>query len=148
RAVADVWLSPSRAARAAGGSDGEWGVTIRFPDPHADTWRSTGHGPRRGWVIPFTAGPGEPGSGDAIVLAGERDGVRLRWIFSDLMAGSFRWRAGARPAGRRPPARAGGAPPPAVWPRPPAGVWPGGTPPGSPAVTQTLTTTDQWLADF
>jgi hypothetical protein len=32
RAVADVWLSPSRAARAAGAPDGEWGLTLRFYD--------------------------------------------------------------------------------------------------------------------
>ena len=102
RAVADVWLSPTRATRAATGVDGEWGVTIRFPDPDADTWRSTWHGPRRGWVIPFTAGPAEPGSGDAVVLAGERDGVPLRWIFSDLTADSFRWRAEETPAGGPP----------------------------------------------
>jgi hypothetical protein len=102
RAVADVWLSPSRTARAAGAPDGEWGVSIRFPDPHADTWRSTWLGPHRGWVIPFTAGPGEPGSGDAIVLAGERDGVRLRWAFSELTADSFRWRAEETPPGGAP----------------------------------------------
>jgi hypothetical protein len=102
RAVADVWVSPSRAARAAGAPDGEWGVSIRFPDPDADTWRSTWLGPRRGWVIPFAAGPAEPGSTDAIVLAGERDGVRLRWIFSDLTTDSFRWRAEETPPGGQP----------------------------------------------
>ena len=102
RAVADVFVSPSRAARAAGAEDGEWGVTVRFPDPGSDRWRSTWQGPHRGWVIPFTAAPAEPGSGDHIVLTGERDGVRLRWIFSELTDRSFRWRAEETPPGGRP----------------------------------------------
>jgi hypothetical protein len=102
RAVVDTFVSPSRAARAAGADGGEWGVSVRFPDPGAAGWRSTWIGPRRGWVIPFAAGPADPGSGDDIVLAGERDGVRLRWIFSELAPASFRWRAEETPAGGRP----------------------------------------------
>ena len=61
RALADVWLSPSRAARATGARDGEWGLSLRF------------------W--------------DGLVLEGERDDVRLHWIFSDITPTSFQWRA-------------------------------------------------------
>jgi hypothetical protein len=89
RALADVWLSPSRAARADGGRDGEWGLSLRFWDEGRGVYRSTWHGPLRGWVIPFTAHPTD----DGLRLEGERDGVQLRWIFSDVTAGSFRWRA-------------------------------------------------------
>jgi hypothetical protein len=89
RAVADVWISPSRAARAAGAPDGEWGLSLRFWDEGLGAYRSTWHGPHRGWVIPFTARP----TGDGLALEGERDGTRLRWVFSDVGADSFRWRA-------------------------------------------------------
>lgn len=89
RALADVWISPSRAARAAGARDGEWGLSLRFWDEHKQVYRSTWHGPLRGWLIPFTARPTE----DGLTLTGERDGTALRWIFSELTAHGFRWRA-------------------------------------------------------
>jgi hypothetical protein len=89
RALADVWISPSRAARAAGAPDGEWGLSLRFWDEALGRYRSTWHGPARGWVIPFTATP----SPDGLVLAGERDGTGVRWVFSEVTAEAFRWRA-------------------------------------------------------
>lgn len=89
-ALVDVWISPSRASRATTGrTEGEWGTSIRFPDPVLGAWRSTWHGPARGWVIPFVAGIEAGGP----VLRGERDGTLLRWIFSDVTALGFRWRA-------------------------------------------------------
>lgn len=95
RALADVWISPSRAARARGARDGEWGLSLRFWDESLGAYRSTWHGPLRGWVIPFTARP----TGDGLVLEGARDGIRLRWVFSDLTTASFRWRAEEAAAG-------------------------------------------------
>ncbi|MGY1660394.1 hypothetical protein ACI78Q_04130 [Geodermatophilus sp. SYSU D00705] len=89
RALADVWISPSRAARARGAPDGEWGLSLRFWDEALGAYRSTWHGPARGWVIPFTAAP----SPDGLVLSGERDGTRLRWVFSEVGADGFHWRA-------------------------------------------------------
>jgi hypothetical protein len=89
RALADVWISPSRAARAAGARDGEWGLSLRFWDGALGAYRSTWHGPLRGWVLPFRALP----TGDGLVLEGVRDGTGLRWIFSEVTAVSFRWRA-------------------------------------------------------
>ncbi|MGY1691645.1 hypothetical protein [Geodermatophilus sp. SYSU D01105] len=89
RALADVWISPSRASRAAGAPDGEWGLSLRFWDAALGAYRSTWHGPARGWVIPFTARP----TADGLALEGERDGTRLRWVFSEVGPRSFRWRA-------------------------------------------------------
>lgn len=89
RALADVWISPSRAARAQGARDGEWGMSLRFWDAAIGAYRSTWHGPLRGWVIPFSARP----IGDGLALEGERDGTRLRWVFSDMTPEAFRWRA-------------------------------------------------------
>ncbi len=87
RAVADVWISPRREEGVK--HEGEWGLSLRFYDPAIGAWRSTWHGPKRGWVIPFRAGP----SAEGIELGGERDGIELRWIFSELAPDSFRWRA-------------------------------------------------------
>ena len=98
RAVADVWLSPSRAARDAGAPDGEWGVSIRFYDAALGAWRSTWLGPKRGWVIPFVGRR----TADGIDLVGERDGTALRWQFSHLTADSFTWQAEETPPGGRP----------------------------------------------
>jgi hypothetical protein len=89
RALADVWLSPSRTARAAGARDGEWGLSLRFWDERLGAYRSTWHGPLRGWVIPFTARP----TPDGLALEGTRDRTSLRWIFSDVTGTGFRWRA-------------------------------------------------------
>ena len=89
RAVADVWICPTRAARAQGAPDGEWGLSVRFFDPSIDAWRSTWHGPLRGLVIPFIARP-SPGG---LTLEGEHDGTVLRWIFTDVTDDRFEWRA-------------------------------------------------------
>jgi hypothetical protein len=87
RAVADVWINPSREDRGPA-ADGEWGLSVRFYDPTIDAWRSTWHGPGRGWVIPFIGRPTK----DGIELTGKLDDVTHRWVFSELTADSFRWR--------------------------------------------------------
>lgn len=93
RAVTDVWISPARTTRAAHGVDGEWGMTVRFYDADLGAYRSTWHGPGRGWVIPFVGRP----TADGLRLDGELDRgagrVPVRWTFSELTAESFRWRA-------------------------------------------------------
>jgi hypothetical protein len=87
RAVADVWINPRRVDRGPG-ADGEWGLSVRFYDAAIGAFRSTWLGPKRGLVMPFLARPTE----DGIELAADRDGVAHRWVFSELTAGSFRWR--------------------------------------------------------
>jgi hypothetical protein len=93
RAIQDVWIAPSRAERVSGGvsaRDGEWGATLRFYDEAIDAWRSTWIGPRRGVVMPFLA----RSVGEEIVLEGSfEEGVRTRWIFSEITPDSFSWRA-------------------------------------------------------
>ena len=95
RALLDVWISPSRAA----GATGEWGLSVRFYDEKIGAFRSTWHGPARGWVIPFVAQPTD----DGLVLEGDAGGNQLRWIFSAVTAESFEWRAEEiRPGGHVP----------------------------------------------
>ena len=90
RAIQDVWIAPSRAARRAGEREGEWGATLRFYDETIDAWRSTWIGPRHGVVMPFIA----RAVGDEIVLEGSfEDGALTRWIFSRIEHDSFSWRA-------------------------------------------------------
>lgn len=88
RAVVDVWISPARANRASP-DDGEWGMSVRFYDEQLQTWRSTWHGPGRGWVIPFLAHEVDGG----LRLEANHDGTPIRWTFSDIREDSFRWRA-------------------------------------------------------
>jgi hypothetical protein len=98
RALTDVWISPARTSRS-GEADGEWGMSLRFYDPRLGALRSTWLGPGHGWVIPFVGRPTE----DGFALEGEANGVRLRWIFSELTAGSFAWRAEETPPGAAKP---------------------------------------------
>lgn len=89
RALADVWITPSRAARSTYG-EGEWGMTLRFWDAEAGILRSTWHGPQHAVVLPFRGRFREGG----IVLEGEfTAGKMTRWVFSDLTANSFSWHA-------------------------------------------------------
>jgi hypothetical protein len=85
RAVADVWITPSRAARATDG-DGEWGLSIRIWDPELDAFRSTWMGPKAAFVMTFIA----HAEGDTITLEGQT--AKTRWGFTDITDTSFHWR--------------------------------------------------------
>lgn len=100
RAILDVWILPRRGLRGEMPGAGDYGVTIRFYDPEIDAWRSTWIGPAKHFVFPFIGRfvNGEiilEGSfGGEIVLEGSsQEGVLTRWIFSDITADSFKWRA-------------------------------------------------------
>ena len=89
RAVADVWIVPSRSRRdGSGPPSGEYGMSLRFFDPDIDAWRSTWLGPVHKVVLPFLAKQ----VGDEMRLE-RTDGDRLvRWSFSEITPSSFRWR--------------------------------------------------------
>lgn len=92
RAIQDVWIAPRRSLREteAAAPAGEYGATMRFYDPEIQAWRSTWIGPVRRVVMPFVARP----VGDEIVLEGMFEpGVSTRWIFSQITATTFHWRA-------------------------------------------------------
>jgi hypothetical protein len=90
RAVQDVWIIPSRDRRGEPGAHaGEYGTTIRFYNPLLDAWYVTWNGPIQRNRRIFLARR----SGDEIVQEGQtEEGHPLRWIFSEIAAGSFHWR--------------------------------------------------------
>ena len=85
RAVADIWITPSRAARAADG-DGEWGLSMRIFDPELQAFRSTWMGPKAAFVLPFIA----HATADTITL--EAQGAKTRWEFTGITETGFHWR--------------------------------------------------------
>ena len=90
RAIQDIWIAPKRSLRTNHEEVGEYGATLRFYDPRIDAWRSTWIGPIRGWVLPFIARK----LNDEIVLEGDfAPEASRKWIFSEITADSFRWRA-------------------------------------------------------
>ncbi len=89
KALQDVWMSIDEKTGKAIPA----GTTVRFYDPKIDAWRSTWISPSQGVVRPFLARQ----VGDEIVLeATADDGHPIKWIFSKITSGSFRWRAEER----------------------------------------------------
>lgn len=66
------------------------GTTIRFPNPGEETWTSVWIAPDRGLLRVFAARK----VGEEVVLATRKDdGNPEHWIFSEITADAFRWRA-------------------------------------------------------
>jgi hypothetical protein len=88
RAVADIWITPSRVQRATDG-DGEWGLTIRLHDPELGAFRSTWLGPKNAVVMTFI---GHPGENSITLEAREPKAAKTRWIFTEISETGFHWR--------------------------------------------------------
>lgn len=70
------------------------GTTLRFPGPERDAWRVVWVEPEARLVQTFLARQ----AGDEIVLEGRtRRGLPERWIYSDVAAERFLWRAEESP---------------------------------------------------
>jgi len=96
RALQDVWITPPRDGPNVGKSqrwgpfDNQYGMTLRIYDAKLDAWRVTWIDPCAGYRADLVGRQ----RGDEIFQEGKgSDGAALRWIFSDLRADSFRWRA-------------------------------------------------------
>ncbi|QNE21495.1 hypothetical protein F1D05_30735 [Kribbella qitaiheensis] len=88
RAVADIWITPSRARRELDG-DGEWGLSVRLHDPDLNAFRSTWMGPKYAMVKTFVARAGD----NSITLeTNDPTSTKTRWIFTDLTDSTFNWR--------------------------------------------------------
>jgi hypothetical protein len=88
RAVADIWITPSRAQREIDG-DGEWGLSVRLWDPELKAFRSTWMGPGFALVKTFI---GRPGEGSITLETNDGSAIKTRWIFTELTPTSFNWR--------------------------------------------------------
>jgi hypothetical protein len=91
RAVQDVWITPSRRDRSAGGKAAlDWyGTTVRIFDPRSESWRASWLDPVSQYQIHLEGRR----QGDDIVQVGTRGGWPIRWTFSDVRSDSFVWRA-------------------------------------------------------
>jgi hypothetical protein len=65
------------------------GTTVRMYVPSTDSWRITWFGPEDPI---FVVGQARP-AGEEIVIVTDNLDYRMRWIFSEVTARSFRWRA-------------------------------------------------------
>jgi hypothetical protein len=92
RAIQDVWIVPPRGEKRTGDAAANvnsYGTTLRTYDPRIDAWHIQ-------WTDPVTqtyfAMIGRK-EGDEIVQLGKSpDGNMIRWSFSEITPGSFRWR--------------------------------------------------------
>ena len=91
--IQDVFIVPSREARAAGDwgkANVRYGLTHRQPIPGTTKWRLDYFGPHKGVHSPLVA----ERIGDEIVQTGvDEHGRPLRWIFYDITPTHFLWRA-------------------------------------------------------
>jgi hypothetical protein len=96
RAVQDVWITPPRAGSRVGHSEpwgpftNQYGTTIRVYDPKIDAWRVTWIDPCTGYRADLV---GRVRDGEIFQEGIGSDGARVRWIFSEINRGAFRWRA-------------------------------------------------------
>jgi hypothetical protein len=96
RAIQDVWITPPRSGPRAGDGerwgrfDNQYGTSLRVYDPRLDAWRVTWIDPCAGYRAELV---GRRRGGEIFQEGTGSDGTQLRWIFSDVRADSFCWRA-------------------------------------------------------
>lgn len=84
RAIQDVWIETARSDQRPK----ICGTTVRIYDPETQTWRAVWIDPVFGTVQTLAGGK----CGKKIVLQGQKkDGVPIRWIFSQIKQDSFYW---------------------------------------------------------
>ena len=88
-AIQDVWMAPTRAQLDAGEPLLGYGTTLRLYDAKIDAWRVLWASASSRNFIVFTARQ----RGSEIVMEADDAQPAVRWIFSDVGAQSFRWRA-------------------------------------------------------
>ena len=82
--IQDVFIWPPRASRSVAVREGEYGTTIRTYNAEKRCWDIVYI--NGSFIGQFTA----VREGDCIVQTSKAD-PHIRWIFSDIMDGSFRW---------------------------------------------------------
>ena len=91
RAIQDVWIFPSRQARAGHAPVPWWfyGSTFRWYDPAIDGWHITYYEPTRPFALQQI---GRAAGSDIVQMTGEDPtGLIRRWRFVEITDTSFRW---------------------------------------------------------
>ena len=97
RAIQEVWIVPPRGPQRTGDAAANvhvYGTTMRVYDPRIDAWQIQ-------WTDPVTQSYlsmiGRRQGEDIVQLGKDADGQPIRWSFSEITAGSFRWRGEVSP---------------------------------------------------
>jgi hypothetical protein len=88
RAIQDVWIVPSRAARAAGEADRMYGTTLRIYDPDQDHWQIIFIDPERQSINQMT---GRQVGADIVQEYRDAAGAICQWCFTEIEANAFHW---------------------------------------------------------
>lgn len=91
RAIQDVWIFPSREARARDRALEAWhfcGSTVRVYDPAIDAWHITFFEPTRPFEIRQI---GRAVGTDIVQMGEEVNGITRRWRFIEIADRSFKW---------------------------------------------------------
>ncbi|MGH7122756.1 MAG: hypothetical protein ACREFI_00180 [Stellaceae bacterium] len=91
RAIQDVWIFPSREARAGDRGAEAWhfyGSTVRVYDPSIDAWHITFFEPTRPFEIRQL---GRAVGADIVQMGEEVNGITRRWRFVEITNRSFKW---------------------------------------------------------
>jgi uncharacterized protein len=90
RAVQDVWIAPKRETRRKETSKvhNRYGSTIRTFDFNTKTWTINWFNPVNGANVQLAV---EKKGNDIVQSASDKDGILIRWIFTDIKTESFRW---------------------------------------------------------
>ena len=88
RAIQDVWIVPSRAARAPDEADRMYGTTLRIYDPQQDLWQIR-------WADPvrqiYTQMIGHEVGADIVQDYRDAAGTICQWCFTEIEENSFHW---------------------------------------------------------
>lgn len=98
RAIQDVWILPSRAERAKRPPEAGifYGTTLRVYDPGIDAWHILWSDPERQLYRRML---GRAVGVDIVQHGEDETGAKVRWSFTDIRPGSFRWTAERSPDG-------------------------------------------------
>ena len=102
RAIQDVWMIPCLQDRQPAieplpGAGNWYGSTLRIYDPALDAWRILWSDPATNF---FSQQIGRAQGSDIVQTGPDPRGGSMRWVFSEIQPGSFRWSAARSLDGR------------------------------------------------
>jgi hypothetical protein len=88
RAVQDVLIAPNHATKSDLAGERSIGTTVRYFHPPSGEWHVVWFGATTGVVARLTG----RAMGDEIWIEAEDDGIRFRWVFTDISDDAFHWK--------------------------------------------------------